>query len=96
MGHFEILMLGDFGFFISCLDFNTRKKLSTKLKYDVSGDTNREVIYKFIYILKDLRNAVAHNDVIHDTRFKRLILQRLSKFVFSMKLVFHMLTSNQS
>lgn len=68
---FEILMLGDFGFFISCLDFNTRKKLSTKLKYDVSGDTNREVIYKFIYILKDLRNAVAHNDVIHDTRFKK-------------------------
>ena len=68
---FEILMLGDFGYFISCLDLNTRKKLSAKLKYDTSGDTNREIIYKFIYILKDLRNAVAHNDVIHDTRFKK-------------------------
>lgn len=36
-----------------------------------SVDTNRELIYKFLYMLKDLRNAIAHNSVVFDTRFKK-------------------------
>ena len=30
------------------------------------------MVYKYLYALKDLRNAVAHNDVVFDTRFKRI------------------------
>ena len=37
----------------------------------LSSDTNRELVYKYIYALKDLRNAIAHNDVIFDTRFRK-------------------------
>ena len=28
------------------------------------------IVYKYIYALKDLRNAVAHNAVVFDTRFR--------------------------
>ena len=35
-----------------------------------ASDTNRELLYKYIYALKDLRNAIAHNDVVFDTRFR--------------------------
>lgn len=35
-------------------------------------DTYRELLYKYVYALKDLRNAIAHNDVVYDTRFKKM------------------------
>ena len=37
----------------------------------MSCDTNRQLIYRYIYALKDLRNAIAHNAVVFDTRFRR-------------------------
>ena len=30
------------------------------------------MIYKYIYTLKDLRNAIAHNAVVFDTRFRNI------------------------
>ena len=30
------------------------------------------MLYKYVYALKDLRNAIAHNDVVYDTRFKKM------------------------
>ena len=30
------------------------------------------MVYKYLYALKDLRNAVAHNDVVIDNRFRRI------------------------
>ena len=66
----EIMTLGDFGFMLSCLDYNTRDAISKRLGLNLSCDTNRELIYKYIYALKDLRNAIAHNAVIFDTRFR--------------------------
>lgn len=33
-------------------------------------DTSAKLTESIIYLLKDLRNAVAHNDVIFDTRFR--------------------------
>lgn len=67
----EILTLGDFGFLLSCLDFDTRAKISAMLGLNTACDTNRELLYKYVYALKDLRNAVAHNDVVFDTRFRK-------------------------
>ena len=69
---FEILTLGEFANLLSCLNFNTREKITLDLGMQVASiDTNRELIYKYLYILKDLRNAVAHNAVVFDTRFRK-------------------------
>ena len=68
---FEILTMGDFGFLLQCLTHNVRDSISRELGINLSSDTNRELVYKYIYALKDLRNAIAHNDVIFDTRFRK-------------------------
>lgn len=69
---FEILTLGDFGFLLSCLNYDMRDTISRRLGINVSADTDRQLIYKYIYTLKDLRNAIAHNSVIFDTRFRNI------------------------
>lgn len=66
---FEIMTMGDLGFLLSCLIYDVRDDISKKLGINVSCDTNRDLIYKYIYTLKDLRNAIAHNAVVFDTRF---------------------------
>lgn len=43
---------------------------------DLSGDTNITLIYQIVYIIKDLRNAVAHNDIVFDTRFRKSNITR--------------------
>lgn len=68
---FEVLMLGDFGFLLSCLTYDVRNNISRKLNLNVSADTNRQLVYKYVYALKDLRNAIAHNSVVFDTRFRK-------------------------
>lgn len=73
---FEILTLGEFGTFVSCLNQDTRKKISKYIGLDLSGDTNITLIYQIIYVIKDLRNAVAHNDVVFDTRFRKSNITR--------------------
>lgn len=67
---YEILSLGAFGFFISCLNKETRKKISTYIALDLSGDTDIRLLERLIYVIKDLRNAVAHNDIVFDTRYR--------------------------
>lgn len=70
---FEIMTMGDFGFLLSSLTFDAREAISTKLCLsDVSVDTNRDLIYNYLYTLKDLRNAIAHNSVVFDTRFRKI------------------------
>jgi len=68
---FEILTMGDFGFLLSCLTLDMREKISNAIGINLSSDTNRELVYKYVYALKDLRNAIAHNDIIYDTRFRK-------------------------
>lgn len=68
---FEIITMGDFGFLLQCLTYDTRDAISCELGLNLASDTNRELVYRYIYALKDLRNAVAHNDVIFDTRFRK-------------------------
>ena len=69
---FEIMTMGDFGYLLSCLTFDVRDDISKRLGLTVSCDTNRQLIYKYIYTLKDLRNAIAHNAVVVDTRFRNI------------------------
>lgn len=69
---FEIMTLGDVGFLLSCLIPNIRKAISQRIGINISSDTNLELVYKYIYALKDLRNAIAHNAVVFDTRFRKI------------------------
>ena len=69
---FEIITMGDLGYFLSCLTYSVRNDISHRIGINVSCDTNRQLVYKYIYTLKDLRNAIAHNAVIFDTRFRRI------------------------
>lgn len=69
---FEIMTMGDLGYLLSCLTYNVRDDISKRLGLNVSCDTNRQLIYKYIYTLKDLRNAIAHNSVVFDTRFRNI------------------------
>lgn len=68
---FEIFYLSDLAAFFDCLNIDTRERILKELKiFDNSIDTNRNLLSGIIYTLKDLRNAMAHNGVIFDTRFR--------------------------
>lgn len=67
---FELLSLGEFGHFVSCLNQHCRADISKKLDIRQSDDTNAMMPQRLIYATKDIRNAIAHNDVIFDTRFR--------------------------
>lgn len=69
---FEIMTMGDLGYLLSCLTYDVRDDISRRLGINLSCDTDRQLIYKYIYTLKDLRNAVAHNAVVFDTRFRSI------------------------
>lgn len=68
---FEILYLSDLASFFNCLNTATRENILAQLDlFDISIDTNRELLSTIIYTIKALRNGVAHNNIIFDTRFK--------------------------
>lgn len=67
---FEIITMGTLGDFISCMKQEVRHTLSKSIKLNTSEDTNSIFAAKLIYLLKDLRNSVAHNNIIFDVRFK--------------------------
>ena len=76
---FEIMTMGDFGYLLSCLTYSVRDDISKRLGLNLSCDTDRQLVYKYIYTLKDLRNAVAHNAVVFDTRFRNIEPTRAMK-----------------
>lgn len=67
---FELISLGEFGALVDCLELNTAKKVSKSVGIKVTYDRDGKLLPLIVYALKDLRNAVAHNNTIFDTRFK--------------------------
>lgn len=68
---FEILYLSDLAGFFECLNKTMRENILKQLNMlDISIDTNRMLLSSILYTLKSLRNSVAHNNIIFDTRFK--------------------------
>lgn len=67
---FESLTLGEFGTFFHCLNLNVKKNVSQVMKWTKSLDSDGKITEYVIYAIKDLRNAVAHNNVIFDCRFR--------------------------
>lgn len=67
---FESLTLGEFGTFFACANSNVKLYTSGTLHLPSHLDSDGKITEYIIYSLKDLRNAVAHNNIIFDTRFR--------------------------
>ena len=67
---FELLTLGEFGNLLHCANQKARKEIEKSLGIDISKDSDYRFIERCVFLIKDLRNAVAHNNIIFDTRFK--------------------------
>ncbi len=73
---FESMTLGDFGGFFGCCNLNVRKYTSQLLHLPVGLDPDGELTRYIIFTLKDLRNAIAHNNVVFDARFRSKNINR--------------------
>ena len=71
--HFELITLGTFGAFVSCLNSCYKISIAQTIgTYHSGEDADGTMLEKHIFIIKELRNSVAHNSVIFDTRFRTL------------------------
>ena len=69
---FEVINMGEFGFFLQCLELQHRIEISKVLDvHTTSHNQNGRIPEDIIFLLKELRNAVAHNGVVFDCRFKK-------------------------
>lgn len=66
---FEAISFGTLGYFIQCLSVDERRKISENIGVHHNQDRQAVTLYKHIYILKGLRNAIAHNNIVFDCRF---------------------------
>lgn len=79
---FELLSLGEFGNFILCLKKSIKINLSKFIGIKTSYDPDGKLTELFVFTIKDLRNAIAHNGTIFDTRFKTSsINNRISAYI---------------
>ena len=67
---FETLTLGEFGTLFDCTCSKVKIYVSHIMKLPTNLDSDGMLTLFFIFTLKDLRNSIAHNNVIFDTRFK--------------------------
>lgn len=67
---FEIITLGIFADFIKSLKYDSRKNICLAMNMNISYDTNAKFPEKILYLIKSIRNSIAHNDVLFDVRFK--------------------------
>ncbi|MDU1280425.1 MAG: Abi family protein [Clostridium sp.] len=67
---FETITLGDFGNMLNCVDRSTRLKICNELKLNQAFNSIGLLICDIVFVLKELRNSLAHNNVIFDCRFK--------------------------
>lgn len=69
---FEVINLGEFGFFLQCLNQDTRIAIAEDLgMHTTNHNQNGRIVEDIIFLIKELRNAVAHNSVVFDCRFKK-------------------------
>ncbi len=78
---FEVMTLGNFGAFYECLDVSIKDDIEA----DVGLPSNyraEQLLKDVIFLLHDFRNAIAHNGVILDGRFRqRNINASLTKLI---------------
>ncbi len=70
---FEVLSLGEFGLFFQCLNEPTRVEITKGLNmHSIAHNNNGRILGDMIFLIKDMRNAVAHNAVVFDCRFRKI------------------------
>lgn len=82
---FESLSLGEFGNLLQCMNSQARIKMSKALDLNRAYDSNGRLTEQIVFLIKDLRNAVAHNSVVFDARFKRHHVSNRIKNYISME-----------
>lgn len=80
---FEVITMGTLGNFISNMKKDARIYLSNSINLNTIQDPDSVFAAKTIYTLKDLRNSIAHNNVIFDVRFKSANISRSFKNAIS-------------
>lgn len=77
---FEVITLGQFGLFVDLLDPQIKLEISKELGIPVKYNADGKLLSSIVFMITDLRNAIAHNSVVFDCRFKgnRKIDQTLS------------------
>ncbi|KXJ36606.1 hypothetical protein AX282_21275 [Bacillus spizizenii] len=69
---FEVISLGEFGFFLQCLNQTTRTEIAKDLgMHTTSHNQDGRIVEQIIFLIKELRNSVAHNSVVFDCRFRK-------------------------
>ncbi|MED4649301.1 Abi family protein [Bacillus inaquosorum] len=69
---FEVISLGEFGFFLQCLNQTTRTDIAKDLgMHTTSHNQDGRIVEQIIFLIKELRNSVAHNSVVFDCRFRK-------------------------
>ena len=66
---FEAMTLGEFSNFYACLDRPIKSAIVADLGMPAQFDSEA-LLLSIIFSLKDLRNAIAHNAIVSDVRFK--------------------------
>ena len=91
---FESLTLGEFGTFFACSNANVKLKTSHILHLPSNLDSDGKISEYMIYAVKDLRNAVAHNNTIFDTRFQTSTINKRLISLLETEVGIQVLTSN--
>ena len=68
---FELISLGDFNRLMSCANAQVRTAFSRSIGFNTSLDPDGKLPNYVIGVLRPLRNSVAHNNPVFDTRFKQ-------------------------
>lgn len=67
---FELITLGEFARFLECVNITIRRNISKSIGINSSIDSDGQLTHLIVFVLKDLRNAIAHNGIIFDARFR--------------------------
>lgn len=96
---FELFTMGDFGAFLGVMNRESRVALLNNVdQYDKASDTVADFMVVHVFLLKDLRNAIAHNSIVFDCRFKHMQVrdsiakQLQQKMRFQSKITFESIT----
>ena len=68
---FEVVSLGQFGSLVTSCDVAVKREIGRALQINVAFNSDGKLAETIIFLLRDLRNAVAHNNVVFDTRFNQ-------------------------
>lgn len=80
---FELISLGEFNRLMSCANAQVRTSFSRSIGFNTSLDPDGNLPCYIVDVLRPLRNSVAHNNPIFDTRFKQAAKKKVVSYLES-------------